>query len=320
MSREYLDTITTRPQNDCEMASNDTVSATPKYLIGRVTKLTGLSVDVVRVWERRYGAVRPARSGGGTRLYSDADIRRLRRLRQAVDGGHSISQAARLSESELDELIADAQPSIEAADPYRAARERFIEAVRAMDVVAADQELARAATFFPAREFVKKIVAPILDEVGERWAHKEFGVAHEHLASGLLRSMLGSLFRLYPPSGNADTMVLATPAGERHEFGLLLAALLAAAHGWRVVCLGADVPAAEIALAVRLTNARVLALSLATGHQGIDEELAAVSRLVPSSTRIWIGGAEAVRHGELITRANWILVRNLEELDDRLGR
>ena len=302
------------------MPGDDTVSVTPKYLIGRVTKLTGLSVDVVRVWERRYGAVRPARSSGGTRLYSDADIRRLRRLRQAVDGGHSISQAARLSESELDELIADAQPSIEAADPYRAVRERFIEAIRTMDVVVADQELARAATLFPARELVKKIVAPLLDEIGERWANKEFGVAHEHLASGLLRSMLGSLFRLYPPSGNADTMVLATPAGERHEFGILLAALLAAAHGWRVVCLGADVPAAEIALAVRLTNARVLALSLVAGHSGIDEELAAVSRLVPFSTRIWIGGAEAARHGELITRADWILVRNVEELDDRLGR
>jgi MerR family transcriptional regulator, light-induced transcriptional regulator len=300
------------------MPSDEPVSTTPKYLIGRVTKLTGLSIDVVRVWERRYGAVRPARSDGGTRLYSDADIRRLRRLREAVDGGHSISQAAKLSESELDELIADAKPSIEAADPYRAVRERFIEAIRTMDVVAADQELARAATLFPARDLVKRVVAPILDEVGERWAHKEFGIAHEHLASGLLRSMLGSLFRLYPPSGSEDTMVLAAPAGERHEFGVLLAALLAAAHGWRVVCLGADVPAAEIALAVRLTNARVLALSLATGNPLIEKELAAVSRLVPFSTRIWIGGREAARHTELITRANWILVRDLEELDDRL--
>ena len=300
------------------MPSDDAVSVTPKYLIGRVTKLTGLSVDVVRVWERRYGAVRPVRSDGGTRLYSDADILRLRRLRQAVDGGHNISQAAKLSESELDELIAEAQPSIEAADPYRALRERFIEAVRSMDVVAADQELARAASLFPARQMVQNIVAPILAEVGERWAHKEFGVAHEHVASGLIRSMLGSLFRLYPPSGNAETMVLATPAGERHELGLLLVALLAAAHGWRVVCLGADLPAAEIGLAVRLANARVLSLSIATGHPRTEEELASIARLVPISTRVWIGGAEAPKYEELIDRMNWILVRNLEELDDRL--
>jgi cobalamin-dependent methionine synthase I len=114
-------------------------------------------------------------------------------------------------------------------------------------------------------------------------------------------------------------MVLATPAGERHEFGLLLAALLASAHGWRVVFLGGDVPAAEIALAVTLTKARVLALSLATGHIGINDELAALSRLVPVSTRVWIGGAGAAKHIELITRANWILVHTLEELDDHLG-
>ena len=301
------------------MASEDEVTRTPKYLIGRVTKLTGLSDDVVRVWERRYGAVRPARSAGGTRLYSDADIRRLRRLRQAVDGGHSISQAARLSESELDEIIADAQPSIEAADPHRAVRERFIEAVRTMDVIAADQELARAATLFPARELVKKIVAPILDEVGERCAHQDFGVAHEHLASGLLRSMLGTLMRLYPPPRAAEAIVLATPSGERHELGIWLAALLAATHGWRVVCLGADVPAGQIALAVRITNARVLALFVSTGLAGIDEELAAISRLIPFPTRIWIGGAEAPKYEQFIIRANWLLMHDLEQLDDRLG-
>ena len=301
------------------MPTDEGASETPKYLIGRVTKLTGLSVDVVRVWERRYGAVRPARSGGGTRLYSDADIRRLRRLRQAVDGGHSISQAAKLSESELDELIADAQPSIEAADPYLAVRERFIDAVGAMDAVAADQELGRAATLFPVREVVKQIIAPIFDEVGERRAHREFGVAHERLASGMLRNLMGSLFRLCAPSDDADIIVLATPAGERNESGSLLAALLAAAQGWRVVFLGADVPAAEIALAVRLTNARVLSLSLDTGHVGTNQELATISRLLPLSTRVWISGTQTKNLGESISPANWIAVQDLERLDDLLG-
>ena len=84
--------------------------------------------------------------------------------------------------------------------------------------------------------------------------------------------------------------------------------------------MGTDVPAAEIATAARLTNARVFALSLATSYQGIDEELAAISRLVPVSIRVWVGGAEAPRYAELINRANWILVRDLEELEDRLRR
>lgn len=300
------------------MPDDGLVSQTPKYLIGKVTKLTGLSSDVVRVWERRYGAVRPARSGGGTRLYSDSDVLRLKRLRQAVDGGHSISQAAKLSERELDELIADARQPLKEADPYAVVRHRFIEAIKTFDVVAADRELARAAVLFSARELVKNIAAPILHEVGERWAHRELGVAHEHFATGLLRNMLGSLFRLYPPLENADNLVLATPAQERHEFGLLLAALLAATHGWRVVYLGADLPAADITHAVRLTNARVLALSVTTHHPQIDEELDAISKLLPEAAQVWIGGAEAMRYEKLIHRMGWTHVRDLDHLDGQL--
>jgi len=297
---------------------DEAVSITPKYLIGTVTKLTGLSIDVVRVWERRYGAVIPARSDGGTRLYSDADVLRLIRLRRAVEKGHSISQAARLSEPELDDLIRDPVISRVDVDPYRNVRDRFIEAVQNLNVVAADLELTRAVTLFPAPEFVKRIVAPILAEVAERPAHKEFSVANERIATALLRGVLYSLARLYRPSENARTLVLATPADDRDEFGLLPAAVLAAIHGWRVVYLGADLPAAEIAPVVRSTKAHVLALSLTTERRRADQELDAISRLVGPPTRVWIAGSEAIRHRELIDRANWVLIRDLDELDDRL--
>src|SRR5258708_11826225 len=156
------------------MSTDDVVSVTPKYLIGTVTKLTGLSIDVVRVWERRYGAVHPARSDGGTRLYSDADVLRLKRLRQAVDKGFGIGQASRFSETELDEVIGETRQSQDATDPFGALRRRFIDAIQIMDVVAAEQELARAATLFSTRELVKNIAAPTLKEAGERCARGEF--------------------------------------------------------------------------------------------------------------------------------------------------
>ena len=302
------------------MSTTDVVSVTPKYLIGAVTKLTGLSIDVVRVWERRHGAVRPARSDGGTRLYSDADVLRLKRLRQAVDKGFGIGQAARFSEAELDEVIGETRQSPEATDPFATLRRRFIDAIQIMDVVTAEQELARAATLFSTRELVKNIVAPTLKEVGERCARGEFGAGHEHLASGLLRNLVSSLLRLYPASANGDAIVLATPAQEHHKFDLLLAALLAAMHGWRVVYLGADLPAPEIANAVRLTTARVLVLSVSVAHSIVDDELRAISNALPISTRVWISGEEALKHRTIIERANWVLVRNLEELDDLLRR
>lgn len=302
------------------MPGDGAVSETPKYLIGAVTKLTGLSVDVVRVWERRYGAVHPARSDGGTRLYSDADVLRLQRLRRAVERGHSISQAARLSEGELDEMIADGKVSDEGLRPYRTIRERFIEAVQKMDVVAAEEELARAATLFHARDLVTEIVAPTMDEINERRASKEFSAAHERLAAELLRRMLSSLFRFYPPAENAETLVLATPAENCREIGLLLAALLAATHGWRAVYLGADLPATEIALAVGLTNAQVLVLSVQTHSARLEAELEALLPLLPASTRVLIAGAGAVNYAMSIRRAGWTLVRDLCDLDDKLKR
>jgi len=302
------------------MSGNDVVSVTPKYLIGAVTKLTGLSIDVVRVWERRYGAVRPARSDGGTRLYSDADVLRLNRLRQAVDKGFGIGQAARFSEAELDEVIGGSQQPFIEADPFEAARRRFIDAIQIMDVVAAEQEIARAATLYSTLELVKDIIAPILRDIGGRCACGEFSAVHEHLASGLLRNLISSLLRLYPSSVSGDAIVLATPAQERHEFGLLLAALLAAMHGWRAIYLGADLPAPEISRAVRLTNARVLILSITAGHSRIDDELRAISNVIPVSTLVWVGGEEAHKHKMIIERANWALVRTLEELDEMLKR
>lgn len=298
------------------MSTDDVVSVTPKYLIGTVTKLTGLSIDVVRVWERRYGAVRPARSDGGTRLYSDADVLRLKRLRQAVDKGFGISQVARFSETELNEVIGETRQAVEATDPFGGTRKRFLDAIQIMDVIAAEQELARAATLFSTRELVKNFIAPALKEARERRSRGEFGAAHERLASGLLRNLVSSLLRLYPARANGEAIVLATPGQERYEFVLLLAALLAAMQGWRVVYLGDDLPASEIAHAVRLTNARVLVLSVSVIHSKIDDDLRAISNVLPISTRVWVCGEEATRYRAIIERANWVLVRNLEEMDD----
>jgi DNA-binding transcriptional MerR regulator len=303
------------------MIYEEAISATPRYRIGAVTRLTGLSADVVRVWERRYGAVRPSRSEGGSRLYSESDVARLRRLRQAVERGHSIGQVARLAEDELERLLGEAKSVAQGPDPYRLSCERFLQAIARMDVVAADQELSRAATLFPARQLIKNIVAPILREVGERWSHKDIGIAHEHLASGLLRNLLSSMFRLYPPSESAETVVLATPAGERHEFGLLLSALLAATHGWKVIYLGVDLPAVEIAYSLRLSGSRFLALSLVgSGDENMGKELEAIAGAVGPAVRVWIGGADAINHREFIERANWVFIRDLEDLEDRLKR
>lgn len=297
----------------------------PKYRIGAVSRLTGLSADVVRVWERRYAAIKPQRSEGGSRLYSDADIARLRRLRQAVEMGHAIGQVAKLPDGELEALSLKANSHYpmrqDAADPYEVSRERFLEAIARMDVLAADEEINRAATLYPPRIIVKNIVIPLLNEIGDRWAHREYGIAHEHVATNLIRNLLSSLFRLYPPNDAAETIVFATPQGERHEFGILIGALIAATRGWRVVYLGTDLPSQEIVRTVKLVKARVLVMSIVIEQNGqTGEELRAIAGHLPSNVRVWVGGGEAARFRDVIEQSDWILIRDMEDLDDRLKR
>jgi DNA-binding transcriptional MerR regulator len=310
----------TEPENFPTPSNSDI----PKYRIGAVSRLTGLSADVVRVWERRYSAIRPQRSEGGSRLYSDADIARLRRLRQAVEFGHAIGQVAKLPDVELEGLAVTQRTAKTfefAFDPQELLRENFLAAINRMDVVAADLEISRAATLYPPRVLVKNIVAPLLTEIGQKWAHQEMGVAQEHVASNLIRGLLSSLFRLYPPETSAESIVMATPQGERHEFGLLLAALYAVTRGWRVIYLGVDLPAAEIARTVKLTKARVLALSLvAPQSNDVTAELTTIAQQIPPLTRVWVGGSDAPRQHEFIEHADWVLIRDLDDLDERLKR
>jgi MerR family transcriptional regulator, light-induced transcriptional regulator len=297
------------------MKSDDRVSITPKYLIGKVTQLTGLSIDVVRVWERRYGAVTPVRSDGGTRLYSDADVLRLRRLRQAVDNGHSIGRAATLSEAELDQLIGETSVIVELPDPYSSVRDRFIAAVKAMDSALADQELARAAALFTVDELIKGIAAPLLQNVTAQSSVPELGVAQKQLALWLIRNTLGTMFRLYPSAPDARTIVFATPVGDRYESGIWLGSLLAATKGWRVCALGCEVPAAEIANAMRITKARFLTLSLSVDLLGIEHDLTSIARLSPASSRVLLLGTEAHRQARFAQSVNWIVARDIGELE-----
>lgn len=259
-------------------------------------------------------------------MYSDAEIARLRKLRQAVELGHAIGQIAKLPDDELENLSGKHRATFaianqDLADPHAITRERFLEAIARMDVVAADEEIHRAATLYPPRVIVRNIVVPLLAEIGDRWAHRDFGIAQEHVATNLIRNLLSSLFRLYPPDEAAETIVLATPAEERHEFGILIAALIAATRGWRVVYLGADLPALEIVRAVKLTKARVLLLSIVNSQNPqIANELKTIADNIPNNSRVWIAGADAANHRTLIEQADWILVHEFEDLDDRLKR
>jgi DNA-binding transcriptional MerR regulator len=259
--------------------------------------MTGIAIDTLRAWERRYGVVTPTRDDRG-RLYSDADVARLRLLREATTQGHSVGRIATLSDEDLRRLASPppAIAGVTAAATPRAAGPAIDTAVLtaaldALDSVTIDHEFSRLASVLPPIQLVRDVLLPTLRDVGDRW-NRRGGIAHEHLISATVRNLLGSFLRLYGRRDGPAGLVFATPSGERHEVGVLSAAMLAASHGLRVSYLGPDLPEAEILAAVEAAGANVLVVGLTIDDHRppeMDPLLALATRL-PAGVELWVGG------------------------------
>ena len=263
------------------------------YRIAAVSKLTGISPHVLRIWERRYGVVAPARSQGGGRMYSLKDVEVLRALKQLVDAGRPIGTVAQLSPDALARLAAPAQP-VEAGDAQGGLARRFLAAVAAMDTQEAQRVLGRVALAAEDTGMLTEVLVPLLHEVGARWEAQAFSIAQEHAATALLRTFLGMTLQQVSSSARGSTAVCATAPGERHEFGALMAAVVAGTCGWRAVYLGADLPTAELADAARVSRAAAVMLSgVAVPKRALRTVVKDLRRKLPPQTGLVVGGHAA---------------------------
>jgi DNA-binding transcriptional MerR regulator len=279
--------------------------AAETYPIRAVARMTGLSVDTLRAWERRYDAVVPRRGDRG-RAYSDADVGRLKQLAVLVERGHAIGTVARLSRTELARLIDGSDALAAARDEVSAADlSELFDALDRYDLPAIESTLARHAAVLPTRELVFAVILPLLRELGERWEAGTLSPAQEHLVSAIVRSVLGGLLRSIGRSDDPRRIVFATPAGERHELCLLCAAVLAAAAGYAVLYLGPDLPAADIAHAAQTSGAVSVVLSATTQGSVTLAEAKHLARVL-SNVDVWIGGPQSaalagqVGHGRVV--------------------
>lgn len=277
-----------------------------QYPIRAVSKLTGIAIDTLRAWERRHRAVTPVRDDRG-RMYTDADIARLRLLRGAVEHGHSIGRLAGLADAELRRLAATAGASAvsEAAPTRRTPVDTaaLTAALQKYDATAIDQQISRLASVLPPLELLRDLLMPVLAQVGDDWHRGPARIAHEHLMSSTMRNILGSFLRLYARPEASPRLVFATLAGERHEIGTLGAAMLAASTGLGVAYLGPDLPAREIVESVRPAGAQVLVLGLTARSAGKarERELRTIVRDLPKEVELWAGGRGAARYASIIT-------------------
>jgi DNA-binding transcriptional MerR regulator len=266
--------------------------AQPLYPIRAVSKMTGLSVDTLRAWERRYEAVVPTRNDRG-RVYSEAQVARLKRLDELVKQGHAIGTIARATDAELEEMLRGADAHAARPEPPPVANlEALTSALDRYDLEAVETTLNRYAVLLPPRELVFSVVLPLLQQVGERWEAGRLRPSHEHLVSAIIRSVLGGLLRAIARPTGSPRVVFATPSGDRHELGLLCAALLTATAGYGVLYLGADLPASDIFHVAESAGARIIVLSLTVPEAVPPSEIAALAALAPAC-EVWVGGPAA---------------------------
>jgi DNA-binding transcriptional MerR regulator/methylmalonyl-CoA mutase cobalamin-binding subunit len=288
-----------------------------------VARRTGLSADVIRAWEKRYAVVAPERTAAGRRLYSDADIDRLRRIARATLTGRTVGQVAALAPDELAALTQD-EPTPAAAPPDAAAvSERSREYLRAcldslarFDAPGLDAVLRRAAIALSAEAFLETIVVRLWDRVGDGVHHGTLRPAHQHLAQAVLRRVLDRVTEAATMPGAGPELLVATPPGQPHEIGALLAAAAAAAEGWRVVYLGPGLPAEDIADAAAQAGARAVTLSLGAtpSDQVTPRELRRLRALLPADVALVVEGRAAEAHQRVLREIGAAVLRDVPAL------
>jgi len=303
-----------------------TIPAEPKHPIQVVARRTGLSVDVLRAWERCYGAVQPDRTASRRRLYSDRDVERSILLRRATEAGRPIGQIATLPDDQLRQLVAsdiaagirrigDVPSAPPEMVPMRFVT-RALDAIGRLDSSELHTVLSAASLALSPADLMERVMVPLMRTVGTRWEEGALGISHEHLATAIIRAVLSGivLSRDLPNSGPG--IVVATPAGQVQELGALVVAATAASVGWHVTYVGIDVPAASITEAVAQAGAEAVALSIThpENDPNLPSELKSLRERLPARSAVLAGGLAAPAYATTFEEIGALLLRDMQSL------
>lgn len=257
------------------------------YPLRAAARITGLSPELLRAWERRYRVVVPLRTPGGTRRYRAADLEKLRLVKAAVDAGHRIGNVAQMDDDELRRCALNL-PATPQSQPQI---EEVLIAIERIDSSETQRLLSFQLSALGAVRFARQIARPLVHEIGARWERGELSIASEHMATSVLRSMFGAALQPSAASRLGPRILFATPAGERHELGLQMAALTAMGAGADTVYVGTDLPVDDLVSSALRTDSVGVALSLVTiPQEDARSYLAAARAALAGEIHIWIGG------------------------------
>lgn len=290
------------------------------HRIGEVARLTGLSVDTLRVWERRYGFPSPSRARSGVRLFREDDVSRLLLIQRALLRGFRPGEVVAKGADELGRLLEAAPetstPAQRTVSPRVAA---LLDDVTHYRFGSLRDGLAEGARTLGAGSFVREVAGPLLQEVGEAWACGAMEVRQEHLSSEELSLRLRVLLADIPLEPEAPSVLLATLSGERHGLGIEMAAVDLASRGVTPRLLGTDTPPRQIVEAALALGVDAVGISLPTGTdaRAAAPALRWISEWLPDSIALWFGGRACDRIPGPATRA--LVLREWGQVDEAVA-
>lgn len=312
------DPLPTEPASADEFTDIDAEStdvALEGYTIRVASRMTGLSVDTLRMWERRYGFPSPYRNAVGNRIYRESDVERLVLIARAMKVGYRAGEAIRLSVDELTDLLStQAQNQQERQQTPEFGLAPLLDCISHGDLEGLRQGLRRRASNLGIRKFIIEVVGPLTEEIGQRWARGELQVHEEHLATEVLSTqLLLAASHLENPPGPG--ILLGTLPREQHAIGLQMVALFAQSLGLHVHLLGTDTPPLEFVRAAATLSPQVVGISLAAGYPppAALDHIERIVEALPPSIELWLGGKGAASLEGLPSRVK--VIRSWDEME-----
>jgi len=306
------------------------------YPIKAVSNLTGLSIHVIRAWEKRYGVVTPTRTESNRRLYSSEDVEKLKLLSVVSEKGYSIGSVANLNLGDLRSIAidssanqADVKYSNYKAEIFQDEEHEMnehlrnsIEAIKNLNIQELERELYKGLVDYPQIKFVDEIIVPLLEIIGDMWKTGEIRILHEHISTAVIRKFLTSLIDNNSIQPNAPSILIATPKGQLHELGALIIGVIASSDGWNVTYMGPDLPGEEIAAAIERLNPKIVALSIVYPSDDftLDKEMLKLRKLLNNGSLIIAGGRSVNSYKKILNGMGAKIITQTNAFRDELER
>lgn len=293
------------------------------HRIHRVAKLTGLSRDVIRVWERRFGLLTPTRGANRYRNYSDEDVALLRYLKKQLDAGASIGDLARVGREELMNRMRAAAPRATIVDNTfdRLLRE-LLEALEPFDRIMFEKRLNGAVAVVPFEEALHGILLPLQEQVGQLWHDGHVNIAIEHYVTKQIQQKIFAAMNQLPVAEFGAKVVVACPPGEEHDIAALAVAYRCRLRGCRVYYLGANVPILSLSKLCRevAPDLTILSITIALPDPLATDLIHALIQDVAPASKVLAGGRGALAMRQHFVESRIELLETFSELDEMLER